>query len=140
MQQEITSHNTNRGMRMTTFPPRRTLPSSSSASDAAGEARSLPRLEDDPREAPAPDPAAALLSLAARSSHLRAPSPGRSGHTYVYRYHRYSLHRQILSIPDCSDISHQTRHDPSVRAGEEPPPTLHPKEGTRQWSGAQSRI
>ena len=67
---------------MTTFPPRRTLPSSSSASDAAGEARSVPRprLEDDPREAPAPDPAAALLSLAARTSHLRAPSPGR-GHS-----------------------------------------------------------
>ena len=65
---------------MTTFQPRRTQPSSSSASDAAGEARSLPRprLEDDPREASAPDPVAAMLSLAAARSHWRAPSWGRS--------------------------------------------------------------
>jgi hypothetical protein len=61
----------------------RRLLSSSSFSLAAGEARSLPRprLEDVSREAHAPDPAAALLSLAAaRGSHVRAPSPGR-GHS-----------------------------------------------------------
>jgi hypothetical protein len=53
---------------------RRSL-SSSSFSSFASEARSLPlpHIEDDPHGAPAPDPAAALLSLAARS-HLRAPS------------------------------------------------------------------
>jgi hypothetical protein len=61
----------------------RRLLSSSSFSLAAGEARSLPRprLEDVSREAHAPNPAAALLSLAAaRGSHVRAPSPGR-GHS-----------------------------------------------------------
>ena len=54
---------------------RRTLSSSSSSSSVAGEARAHPRrrLEDDPQESPAlPDPATALLSLAA-PRHLCAP-------------------------------------------------------------------
>jgi hypothetical protein len=103
---------------------RRTLSSSSSSSSVAGEARAHPRrrLEDDPQESPAlPDPATALLSLAA-PRHLRAPLRVNRGGRVQSAAQGLPLHH----LPDGREVHEVLQGDSTLQGSDDEESLLPP--------------
>jgi hypothetical protein len=103
---------------------RRTLSSSSSSSSVAGEARAHPRrrLEDDPQESPAlPDPATALLSLAA-PRHLRAPLRVNPGGRVQSAAQGLPLHH----LPDGREVHEVLQGDSTLQGSDDEESLLPP--------------
>jgi hypothetical protein len=103
---------------------RRTLSSLSSSSSVAGEARARPRpcLEDDPQESPAlPDPATALLSLAA-PRHLRAPLRVNPGGRVQSAAQGLPLHH----LPDGREVHEVLQGDSTLQGSDDEESLLPP--------------